>query len=710
MKGWIARIVGALLLAAVPGADLRSQVPTDSTSPGSIDSVIHMDTIVVSVSRSRQRLAEVPSHVTILTRREIERAPIFRVDDLLRGVPGFNLLFQTNSTVSHPTTQTVSLRGLGGLSSSRTLVLLDGVPIHDPFSGWVPWSMVPLEEVERIEVVHGGGAGAWGNLALGGVIHLITREQEAPGLSVSLRGGGQSTVDAQVKAAGRTGALEASVRGRVFRTGGYPIVVAEQRGAIDRNPTSQHVTVGGRIGFRTADEGRILLRGIVFSEDREAETALQENATDIVLLQGGADLPGFAAGRWQLGAFAWKQSFESQVSSTAPDRNSETPAVHQFDVPGTAFGGSAVWTRTLDRSHRLSAGADLQWLEAEDHEDFAFSGGVFRQRRDIDSGRVLAGAFLNDAWEPTPGLHLLFGGRLDSWRNDEATVSVQDLESNEVTADDHFPSRSETVLNGSAGLRWEIVPELAPRGAVYRSFRAPTESELYRPFRAPGNIVTAANDRLDPERLIGVEGGVDLAMTTRALARITGFWNRIEDPIFNVTVEEAGPTGRPISPCGFVPAGGVCRQRRNVGAAVTRGLEGEVQWLPHPAWRASVSYLYDQTEVVESPDQLELVGKWIRQAPRHQLVLGADYASLMGIDVSARGRYVGERFDDDRNTLPLDDFIVVDLRIGCRFPGGKAYLGAENLFDAYAEAARTTDGLVRTASPRLLLAGIEVGF
>jgi outer membrane receptor protein involved in Fe transport len=710
VRGRVCHLVGGLLLAALSCADLQAQVPTDANRGGGIDSVIQMDAIVVSVSRSRQRLAEIPSHVTVLTRREIERAPVFRVDDLLRQVPGFNLLFQTSSTVSHPTTQTVSLRGLGGLSSSRTLVLLDGVPIHDPFSGWVPWSLVPLEEVERIEVVHGGGAGVWGNLALGGVIHLISREEDPSGLSVSLRGGGQSTVDAQMKASGRAEAVEGSVRGRVFRTGGYPIVAPEQRGAIDRNPTSRHVTVGGRLHFRTANEGRVFLRGIVFSEEREAETALQENATDIVLLQGGAELPSFAAGYWQLGAFAWIQSFQSRVSSTAPDRNSETPAVDQFDVPGTALGGSAVWTRPVDTGHRLSAGVDLQWLEAEDHENFAFSDGAFRQRRDIESGRVLAGAFLSDAWEPIPEFHLLFGGRLDSWRNYEATVSVQDLESGEIRADDRFRARSETALNGNAGLRWEIVPELAARGAVYRSFRAPTESELYRPFRAPGNIVTAANDRLDPERLVGVEGGLDLAVTTRTLARITGFWNRVDKPIFNVTIEEAGMTGRPIPPCGFVPAGGVCRERRNVGAAVTRGLEGELEWLPNPTWRASASYLYDQTEVVEAPDQSELVGKWIRQAPRHQLVMGADYASPMGIDVLARGRYVGERFDDDRNTLPLDDFFVLDLRIGYRFPRGKAYVGVENLFDAYAEAARTTDGLVRTASPRLFLLGIEVGF
>lgn len=699
---------GWFLACLLGGAKLHAQVVGDSVLARA-DSIIGMDAIVVTVSRIPQRLSEIPVNVTVLSRREIERAPAHTVDDLLRQVPGFHPLFQMSSTVSALTTQTVSLRGLGGIASSRSLVLLDGVPLNDPFIGWVPWSMISLEELERVEIVRGGGAGSWGNLALGGAIHLITRELDESALSVGLSGGGQSTFDLQVKAS-RTGkTVDGSLRSRVFHTDGYSIVSPDKRGAIDRNPVSEHVTVGGRLKFRSSGTASAFLRGIIYSEERDAETRLSGGDADVALLHGGAELPAPGEGRWQLGGFTWYQSYETATSSTAPDRNSETPATNQFDVPAIAVGGSAMWTGPVGTTHRLSSGFDIQWLEAEHNQDSAFSEGSFQRRQKIEGGRTLVGAFLNEIWEPSQGLNVALAGRLDFWENDAATLGVRNLATGEVS-EEHFPSRSETTVNGSAGIRYQMTPLVAGRGSIYRSFRAPTISELYRSFRVSGNIVTEANEELDPERLWGLEGGVDLAATSLVFSRITGFWNRLDDPIINVTIEEAGETGRSISPCGFVPAGGVCRQRRNVDSAVTRGVEVEIQLQPHPAWRYSASYIYDQTEIVGASEQPEIEGKWIRQAPRHQYGLGADFASRMGLDVSVRGRYVGERFDDDLNTLRIEDFFVVDLRVGYRLSRGRLYLTAENIFDVDAEISRSTDGLVRFATPRLLLAGIEIGF
>jgi iron complex outermembrane receptor protein len=95
-------------------------------------------------------------------------------DDVVRQIPTFSLFRRRSSLASHPTTQGVSLRGIGPSGVSRTLVLLDGVPFNDPFGGWVYWSRVAIETADHIEVVDSSSSSLYGNYAMGGVIHFVT--------------------------------------------------------------------------------------------------------------------------------------------------------------------------------------------------------------------------------------------------------------------------------------------------------------------------------------------------------------------------------------------------------------------------------------------------------------------------------------------------------------------------------------------------------
>jgi iron complex outermembrane recepter protein len=181
-------------LASSPAADL----------PGT---PVRLDPVVVSAGRVEQRLQDVPANVTVITREDIERSPARTVDDLLRQIPGFSLFRRSSSLVAQPTTQGVSLRGIGPSGVSRTLVLLDDVPLNDPFGGWVYWSRVPLESIERIEVVRGGGSALYGNYALGGVINIITRKRQGTAIQGKLDGGTRDTIDANLETSYITGPL-----------------------------------------------------------------------------------------------------------------------------------------------------------------------------------------------------------------------------------------------------------------------------------------------------------------------------------------------------------------------------------------------------------------------------------------------------------------------------------------------------------------------
>src|SRR3989338_4085035 len=138
-------IVPILLVAMFPAArDVSGNEP---------ESLTNLEPVVITGTRIKQRAGETAASVTVITAEDIRQSVGQTVDDILRQVPGFSLFRRASSLVTHPTSQGVSLRGIGPSGTSRALVLLDGVPINDPFGGWVSWNKIPLQAIEQIEIV-----------------------------------------------------------------------------------------------------------------------------------------------------------------------------------------------------------------------------------------------------------------------------------------------------------------------------------------------------------------------------------------------------------------------------------------------------------------------------------------------------------------------------------------------------------------------------
>src|SRR5687767_2616850 len=145
------------------------------------------ETITVTATRTETRVADTPASVVVLSREAVESSAAPTLDDALRQVAGFTLFRRTGSRVANPTSQGVTLRGVGASGASRALVLDDGVPLNDPFGGWVYWGRVPRASLERVEVLRGGASDLYGSSAMGGVIQFIRRK--SPALSVDVSAG-----------------------------------------------------------------------------------------------------------------------------------------------------------------------------------------------------------------------------------------------------------------------------------------------------------------------------------------------------------------------------------------------------------------------------------------------------------------------------------------------------------------------------------------
>ena len=156
------------------------------------------------------------------------------------------------------------------------------------------------------------------------------------------------------------------------------------------------------------------------------------------------------------------------------------------------------------------------------------------------------------------------------------------------------------------------------RASAYAGFRAPTVNELYKPFRLPGGIVNEANPELVPETLVGAEIGFDWSRPG-LFGRVTAFWNEVDDPVINLTLENAGPGGGFIAPCGFVPPNGVCRQRTNIGQQRAFGIEFDLSGRFAARWSWGFNGVLSDLEVTEAPGAPQLVGLRPRLIPETTL-------------------------------------------------------------------------------------------
>src|SRR5688572_24114754 len=180
-----------------------------------------VDTITVTATRTETRVADTPASVVVLSSEALRDSAAPTLDDALRQVAGFTLFRRSGSRVANPTAQGVTLRGVGASGASRALVLDDGVPLNDPFGGWIYWGRVPRVAIDRAEVLRGGASDLYGSSAMGGVIQFVRRK--SPALSVEASAGSQQTGTTSFFTAGQ----HWSVAADFLTTEGYVLVRPE---------------------------------------------------------------------------------------------------------------------------------------------------------------------------------------------------------------------------------------------------------------------------------------------------------------------------------------------------------------------------------------------------------------------------------------------------------------------------------------------------
>jgi len=643
--------------------------------------------LTVTAAREPTRIADTPASVAILPQAALVVTASGFLDDALRQVAGFSLFRRTSSRTANPTAQGVSLRGLGASGASRALVLADGIPLNDPFGGWVYWARQPRMGVERLEVLRGGAADLYGSGALGGVVQLVSRDaRQGRALEAELSAGGDATFEGTLTARASRGDWAGRLSAEGYTTDGYVPVDEASRGAVDGEAASRHLALDAIVERRGFGDGRAFLRAQAYDEDRDNGTPLQTNDTRIALGALGLDWGSAERGRTSLRAWAETQLFHQTFSAVAADRSRED-LTRQQRVPADALGFSVQWTRALGSRQRLLLGAEARRV-AGTTDEVVFVRGAATSTLEAGGDETGGAVFLQDLIQAHSRLLVSGSLRLDAWAQRGGRSIATPLATGAAVTTS-YPDRDESALSPRLGVLFRARPGLSLTASGYGAFRAPTLNELYRSFRV-GDTLTLANPGLAPERLWGGEAGALLTRGRHTL-RLTAFSTEVRDAVANVTVATA--------------PGLVTRERQNVGRTRSRGLEAELDLRLGSRMVLTAGYALTDARVASFPADRALEGRRLPQVPRHQATLQARHDRRLRLGLQAR--VSSAAYEDDRNELELDPALQVDLFAGYALRGGVLlFAAAENVFDAEIVAARTP--VPSLAAPRQLRAGLRL--
>ncbi|WP_241233581.1 TonB-dependent receptor [Altericroceibacterium xinjiangense] len=671
------RLLTSLLLSGTAG--LLVTAPAAAQEAGS-----PAESIIVTGQGLPATPATPAYDTVVLDRDQIVSTASGRLEDVLSSIAGFQQFRRSDSRSSNPSAQGVTLRALGGNATSRAQVLLDGVPLSDPFFGYIPLSAVAPERLGSIRVTRGGGSGPFGAGALAGTIELDSADARTLGLF-----SGQALVDQRgdtevsATAAPQVGDGFAVLSGRWDRGQGFYTTPEDQRVPATSRANYESWSTSARLVQRLGSNTELQLRGLAFNDERTLRFEGADSSSE------GQDISARLVGRgdWKfdvLGYAQWRNFTNTVISSS-----SYTRVLDQKDTPSTGLGGKIEVRPPVGDDHVLRVGVDYRRSEGDLAED-RYSGGTgaLIGRRFAGGVNTDLGLFVEDDWLLGPVI-LTGGLRADRWTIEDGYF--RDLTaSGSVVEDNRYDSRSDWTLSYRAGIVVPATETLRLRAAAYSGLRLPTLNELYRPF-VVFPVFTNANAQLRPERLEGYEAGLDWRVAPGVTLAVTAFDNTVENAIANVTVERN------------------TRQRQNLDAIDAQGVEFSAA-VERGQLSFDGSLAYTDAEVEASGVAAALDGNRPPQTPEWAASGTVSWRPRAHTLFAATLRHVGEQFEGDLEDDVLTAATTLDLFAQVPVRGALSLVvRGENIFDEEI-VTRNDGGSIDLGVPRTLWAGVRYGF
>ena len=626
-----------------------------------------LEEVVVSSTRlpgSPVESRTLPAKVTVITSEEIQRQGAKTVQEAIQYATGIVMYDQVGNAFQ----QTVDLRGFNGQPVPATSVFVDGVRVNEPDFNTVNFDLIPVEMVERIEILPGASA-IYGKNALGGAIHIISK-----------RGGTQrqTTVETLFGSFQRE-RYTLNSSGPLGKFDYFTNFSRETEAGFRDDSGGRISRLAGRLGYRPAD-GTDLSVAYNYVKDR--------------LYQAGS-LPLSAAAIDRQRNFTPGDFFDSETNFVRANGRQNLPL--GFSLDGNIFYrrlaqeqftvGQASQTDTIIKTE--SRGGALQLTHKGSplgrQNDFVFGGeftrndfgnrssgsffafpGVFPGLTSTDED--ILGVYVQDTVKLTPDLLFTGGGRYD---HDQITF-VDNLNA------ENSGNRRFSRITPRGGVTYLITPATSVYFSYSQGFRVPTPNELF----ASQGLFGTSNPTLKPVRSNNYELGVKTRL---------GAWGEGALALFQSDVRNEILLG-----CGDTSCFPGTPSNVNIDKSRRRGIEATLKGKPNQYLDGVVNYTYTvatiESDLVMNPvfPLIENVrkGDSFPQVPKHRLAITGNYHLLPEWILSVSGVYVSTQFhlNDEQNAQPrLPGYFVMNARASYErpVPGGRlaGFFMVNNLFD-----------------------------
>jgi iron complex outermembrane receptor protein len=636
---------------------------------------VTLEEVVITGTRDVQEIRKIPANVTVITREEIEQSTAQTVIDVMRSEVGVVVrdFYGTGKTAS------ADVRGFGETAPLNTLVLVDGRRVNEIDLSGVDWTQIPLDQIERIEIVRGSGSVLYGDNAVGGVINIITKKPEKA-LSAKVEGvlGSYHLNRESVLVSGKLGSFSAILNADYNATKGYRedgFLRAKDIGGKFNYEINQNISFNLSGSFHKDDAGLPgglteadidnLGRRATLTPDNQASTEDEYGAL------------GTKVKLWDWGRMEMDLSFRNRVVENFLDFPSsfytyqDQRNLRTWGITPRYILDKSLW----NFSNKFTLGLDFYKGDSVVDSQTIFSGFPSSNRSVIK--KTSTGLYFLDEFSPLTNLILSLGCRYE-W-------VIYDIFQRTPRAEDKT-GLGEPAYNFS--IDYLFGKKSSAFFSVKRSFRFPVSDELILVFPT-----FKVNPLIEPQTGFHYEAGVRHSFTDQIEANLTLFWIDLQNEIF-------------LNPATFTNENYPKTRRYGfeVGVKAT-----PLEWLS--VW-GNFGYIIPLLRGGSFP------GNDIPGVPRLKGSLGANIHLWKGFQLDGIANFIGSSYlisDFANQVEKLDWYYTVDAKLSYTWKGLKAFVGVNNLFNQkYSEWAATnaagTTQLFYPSPERNFLGGISYTF
>lgn len=657
--------------------------------------------VLVTATRTAKSVDETPGASYIVTREQMAARNLLGIDNAVNTIPG---VFNRRGKGLMDTLTAITLRGMP--DQKRTLIMQDGMPMNDGYTGAVDFGGLAVDDYQRVEVALGAAASLYGNNAMGGVVNLVTRMPEQREFNFRVGYGDGLGSDLAMKNLVRGYAsvgdkldnglrLFASIGGT--QTDGFVTDLNAQSTkptaglggwtATTSNTGAVRYLIGARGDNRWEDRHAALRAALDLPERGQLRLAYQRNSYQYSYGQPRTDLRNAAGAEvWGYGTVReasylggsgesirdlFQASLETALGSARLKLNAgiSDTGTNWYITPGsgpttTRNGGPGTLSSTPSRltyvdaqvtlypaaNQVLVVGINWQNSKADTTEK---SLADWRSENTASAVTYTAGGesrtwglFVQDEIALTDKLTGTAGLRWDDWQASNGYANTVGAAGYPKT----FASRSANSLSPKLGLNYRWSPAASLRTSLGRAFRAPTVYELYRTWLSSTGVTYKGNPDLAPETATTWDFGGDFKPWQGAELKATVYFNQLRDMIYRRTVTST------------------LSEYINAGRARGKGLELDLRQNLGADWTLLASATINKTRILENAASPASVGQQFTQVPKQTANLGAEWQQGAW-SASGMVRYVSRRYATDANTdrvsgVPgsYDAYTTVDLK------------------------------------------------